>query len=282
MKWQRYSGLTLFLPHGYEGQGPEHSSARMERFLTLCADENMQVCYPSSAAQIFHLLRRQMKQTFRKPLIVMTPKSMLRLPAARCLTRDLTDGRFRTIIDPMTCKPEDVTKVILCTGKIYYELENRREELARKDLEIIRVEQLYPLDRAALQEVIDRYPNAKRFLWAQEEPENNGAWRFIESRFRRMFGLDLEYVGRDENASPAVGSLSISNLEHIAILDRAVGSLESGHEDPEATDPVDEAAVDGAAEAVANPGESDPVAARKPARSRGKNSTKSRRKNKAS
>ncbi|MEC9158536.1 MAG: 2-oxoglutarate dehydrogenase E1 component [Planctomycetota bacterium] len=282
VKWQRYSGLTLFLPHGYEGQGPEHSSARMERFLTLCADENMQVCYPSSASQIFHLLRRQMKQTFRKPLIVMTPKSMLRLPAARCLTRDLTDGRFQTIIDPMTCEPEDVTQVIFCTGKVYYELENRREELARKDLEIVRIEQLYPLDRTALQEVLDRYPNAKRFLWTQEEPENNGAWRFIESRFRRMFGLDLEYVGRDENASPAVGSLSISNLEHIAILDQAIGSLESGHEDQATSDPVAPDPVDEVTEATPDPGESEPVAARKPTRSRGKNSTKSRRKNKAS
>ncbi|MED5507450.1 MAG: hypothetical protein VX684_06390, partial [Planctomycetota bacterium] len=170
-----------------------------------------------------------------------------------------------------------VTQVIFCTGKVYYELENRREELARKDLEIVRIEQLYPLDRTALQEVLDRYPNAKRFLWTQEEPENNGAWRFIESRFRRMFGLDLEYVGRDENASPAVGSLSISNLEHIAILDQAIGSLESGHEDQATSDPVDEVT-----EATPDPGESEPVAARKPTRSRGKNSTKSRRKNKAS
>ena len=280
VKWQRYSGLTIFLPHGYEGQGPEHSSARIERFLTLCADENMQVCYPSSAAQIFHVLRRQMKQTFRKPLIVMTPKSMLRLPAARCTTRDLTEGRFQTVIDAQTCAPEDVTELILCTGKIYYELEKRRLEIGRTDLEIIRIEQLYPVDREALEQVLARYKQAKRIRWVQEEPENNGAWRFMETTLRKMLGVELEYVGRNENASPAVGSLNISTLEHLAILDAAVGATSDETDDAQTEVKIHATAI--TKEEASPAAEEEPEAKPRSSRSRGKNSTKSRRRNKAS
>ena len=281
VKWQRYSGLTIFLPHGYEGQGPEHSSARIERFLTLCADENMQVCYPSSASQIFHMLRRQMKQSFRKPLIVMTPKSMLRLPAARCTTRDLVEGSFKTVIDAEQNDPASVTELILCTGKIYYELENRRQELGRKDLEIIRIEQLYPIDLDALRAVFERYPNTQRTRWVQEEPENNGAWRFMDSSLRRMLDLELQYVGRNENASPAVGSLSISNLEHLAILDEAIGPLPAEGEEP--SPPEDEAAnSDPETKTDSSSADQDASASQRPQRSRGKNSTKSRRRTKAS
>ena len=294
MKWQRYSGITLFLPHGYEGQGPEHSSARMERFLTLCADENMQVCYPSSAAQVFHMLRRQMKQTFRKPLIVMTPKSMLRLPAARSTTRDLVEGSFKTVIDAETCDPNAVTELILCTGKIYYELEKRRQELGRGDLEIIRMEQLYPIDKNALEHILARYGQAKRVRWVQEEPENNGAWRFMESSLRRMLGLQLDYVGRNENPSPAVGSLSISNLEHLAILDEAVGPLPVEGEskttnavpEVEAEKTETEAATETETQTTPDTeqrvSEQEPAESQRTPRSRGKNSTKSRRRNKAS
>ena len=235
LKWQRASGLTLFLPHGYEGQGPEHSSARLERFLSLCADQNMQVCYPSSASQVFHMLRRQMKQPFRKPLVVMTPKSMLRLPAARCTAGDITDGHFQTFIDDDSVDPNQVTEISFCTGKIYYDLQGRRTEIARKDLALVRMEQLYPIDLVRLREIIAAYPNAKKINWVQEEPENNGAWRFMQTMFKKHLNLDLRYIGRHESASPAVGSLTISNLEQKTILDMAIGT-ESRDDEPTKSD----------------------------------------------
>ena len=225
LKWQRSSGLVLFLPHGYEGQGPEHSSARLERFLALCADQNMQVCYPSTAAQLFHMLRRQILQPFRKPLVVMTPKSMLRLPAARCTTRDLVEGKFETVIDDASVTPKNVNELILCTGKIYYDLDARRKELGRTDQAIVRVEQLYPLDLESLRRVLARYGSPQSVRWVQEEPENNGAWRFMYAMLGRDLKIDLEYVGREENASPAVGSFRVSNQEHEAILTEAIGPL---------------------------------------------------------
>ena len=223
LKWQRFSGLVLFLPHGYEGQGPEHSSARMERFLDLCADQNMQVCYPTTAAQLFHMLRRQILQPFRKPLVVMTPKSMLRLPWARCTTRDLVEGSFKTILDDAAADPSKVRELILCSGKVYHDLDARRKELKRDDLAIVRVEQLYPLDLESLKRVLARYGSPQNVIWVQEEPENSGAWRFMNSILRRDLGLEPEYIGRDENASPAVGSSKVSNQEHEVILTSAVG-----------------------------------------------------------
>ena len=226
-KWKRSSGLTLFLPHGYEGQGPEHSSARLERFLSLCADDNMQVCAPTSGAQLFHMLRRQVKQPFRKPLVVMTPKSMLRLPQAKSTPRELIEGEFRTIIDDKTDDPSKVRELLLCSGKIYYELDARRKELGRDDVAIVRFEQLYPIDATAMKGILNRYDGREIVRWVQEEPENSGAWRFMEHSMKHMFGIELDYVGREENASPAVGSMLVSNREHATILDNALGSLPS-------------------------------------------------------
>ena len=223
LKWQRSSGLVLFLPHGYEGQGPEHSSARLERFLTLCADDNMQVCYPTNASQLFHMLRRQILQPFRKPLVVMTPKSMLRLPWARCTTRDLVEGKFHTIIDDPVADPNEVTELIFCSGKIYHDLNARREELGRADQAIVRIEQLYPLDVESIRRILARYGSPEQVRWVQEEPENSGAWRFMQSMFSRELDLHLDYVGREENASPAVGSMRVSNNEQEAILTEAIG-----------------------------------------------------------
>jgi 2-oxoglutarate dehydrogenase E1 component len=224
-KWKRSTGLVLFLPHGYEGQGPEHSSARMERFLSLCADNNMQVCVPTNGAQVFHMLRRQVKQPFRKPLVVMTPKSMLRLPAAKSCPRELVEGRFQTLIDDATVQPEAVKELIFCSGKIYYDLDARRVELGRKDVAIVRVEQLYPIDVDAFQNVLTRYEAVETIRWTQEEPENSGPWRFMETSLRRHLGLKMLYTGRNENASPAVGSSLISKQEQIAILDEALGPV---------------------------------------------------------
>lgn len=224
-KWKRSTGLVLFLPHGYEGQGPEHSSARMERFLSLCADNNMQVCVPTSGAQLFHMLRRQVKQPFRKPLVVMTPKSMLRLPAAKSCARDLIEGRFQTLIDDASVRPESVKELIFCSGKIYYDLDARRQELGRKDVAIVRVEQLYPVDVDAFQSVLTRYDAVQTVRWTQEEPENSGPWRFMETSLNRLLGLKMVYTGRNENASPAVGSSQISQQQQRTILDEALGPL---------------------------------------------------------
>jgi len=227
-KWQRSTGLVLFLPHGYEGQGPEHSSARLERFLSLCADNNMQICYPSTGAQLFHMLRRQVKQPFRKPLVVMTPKSMLRLPQAKSTTRELTEGQFQCIIDDSGANPEKVEELLLCTGKVFYELDKRRDELGRDDVAIIRIEQLYPLDIDSLREIVEGYPLVRSVRWVQEEPENSGAWRFMKHLLDEKLGMQLTYVGREENASPAVGSLLVSNREHGSILDEALGTPPTG------------------------------------------------------
>lgn len=223
LKWQRSSGLVVFLPHGYEGQGPEHSSARLERFLALCADQNMQVCYPTTASQLFHMLRRQILQTFRKPLVVLTPKSMLRQQVARSTTRDLVEGKFQTIIDDPAADPRSVKELILCSGKVFYDLDARRKELEREDLAIVRIEQLYPLDFESLRCVLSRYGSPQNVRWVQEEPENNGAWRFINSMLPRNLDLHLEYVGRQENASPAVGSSRVSRMEQEAIMTEAIG-----------------------------------------------------------
>jgi len=217
IKWRRANALTLLLPHGQEGQGPEHSSARLERFLQLCADDNMQVCYPTTAAQVFHLLRRQVTQRFRKPLVVMTPKSMLRLPAAQSRLGELAGGHFRTVLpDPMFAAgpegkhdPASVTKVVLCTGKIAHELMERRAKAEIAGVAVVRLEQLYPFPDATLAKVLAAFPKAERFVWAQEEPRNMGAFRFVEAMAREQMGLALEYAGRRDSASPASGSSSM-------------------------------------------------------------------------
>jgi len=220
-KWGRLSGLVLLLPHGFEGAGPEHSSARLERFLQLCAEDNMQVVYPTTPAQYFHLLRRQVVRPLRKPLVVMTPKSLLRLPAAGSDLSELEgDGFARVIDDPR--QPENVERVLLCTGKIYYELEAARQEQGRDDLAIVRLEQLYPIPERQLEEVLDRYGNVP-VTWVQEEPENMGAWRFLRVHWgSELFGRPFDGVSRPASASPATGSASSHRIEQALVIETAL------------------------------------------------------------
>ena len=228
-KWQRHSGLVCLLPHGYEGAGPEHSSARLERFLQLCADNNMQVAYPTTPAQIFHLLRRQMKRNFRKPLIIMSPKVLLRHPKAVSAVRDLTSDRFHRVLDDSTVKdPSAITRVILCSGKIYYDLlAFRDEQVKRNDVALIRIEQLYPFPESAVAETLSRYPAVAEMLWVQEEPRNMGAYRFVEAMLRERLEIELQYVGREMKPTPAVASEKMHKQEQEKILIAALG-LPSG------------------------------------------------------
>ncbi len=225
-KWHRWSGITLLLPHGYEGQGPEHSSARLERFLKLCGKNNMQIVYPTTPAQHFHMLRRQVLRRFRKPLIVMSPKSLLRHPKCVSSVEDLTKGEFREIIDDPAITDDEqrrkVKRLLLCSGKVYYDLDARREEIGATDVAIVRVEQLYPLHAEMLQDVVESYPGAELF-WVQEEPKNAGAWGHMLISLRELFGWDLPYIGRDEAASPATGSSRVHAHELETLLTQAVG-----------------------------------------------------------
>ncbi len=221
-KWQRDSGVVLLLPHGYEGQGPEHSSARLERYLQLCAEDNMQVCYPSTPAQYFHLLRRQMKRNFRKPLIVMTPKSLLRLRAANSPLDEFVKGRFHEVLDDAGVEAARVRRVLLCSGKVYYDLLERRAESKANDVAIVRVEQLYPFAEDSMQRILARYRKAKEWVWVQEESQNMGGWSFVEPRLRAL-GYNVEYVGRDASASPATGSLGVHRREQKELVEAAIG-----------------------------------------------------------
>ena len=221
-KWQRPSGIVLLLPHGYEGQGPEHSSGRIERYLQLCAEDNIQVADPTTPAQYFHLLRRQMKRPFRKPLIVMTPKSLLRAEACVSSIADFTKGRFHEILPgPLLGTPEQVERVIFCTGKVYYDLLAYRQTENRTDTALIRVEQLYPLHEAALKEAVAPFANAKKFIWCQEEPRNMGAWSFISPRLAAILHTHLTYAGRGEAASTAVGALALHKMEQRQLVEEA-------------------------------------------------------------
>jgi 2-oxoglutarate dehydrogenase E1 component len=218
-KWQRDSGVVLLLPHGYEGAGPEHSSARLERFLQLCADDNMQVCMCSTPAQHFHMLRRQMKRNFRKPLIVMTPKSMLRAKISP--VEELVSGRFHEILDDATTTPDRVRRVLLCSGKVYHELVKLRTKTETDDVAIVRVEQFYPFPAEQLQRALNRYRKAEEYVWVQEESQNMGGWSFMEPRLREM-GYAPEYVGRDASASPATGSHEVHNREQAELVEAAI------------------------------------------------------------
>ena len=219
-KWQRSSGITLLLPHGYEGQGPEHSSARLERFLQLCAEENIQVCNFTTPAQYFHALRRQMKRPFRKPLVIMAPKSLLRHKAATSPWSEFTNARFEEIIDdPVPAKKVD--RVILCSGKVYYDLIDERERRKASGTAIVRVEQIYPLHRERLADILGSYAKAKSFVWCQEEPQNGGAWSFLAPHLEEIAGRKPRYVGRDCAASPAVGSLARHKIELAEMLEAA-------------------------------------------------------------
>ncbi len=222
-KWKRVSGLALFLPHGYEGQGPEHSNARPERFLQLAAEDNLQVIYPSTPAQNFHMLRRQVVRRWRKPLIVMTPKSLLRDPRASSPIEDLTRGSFKVILDDPAPPPRDkVTRVMLCSGKVYYDLADERLKRDDRRTALVRVEQLYPWRATEVQKAIDSWPNAKDVVWVQEEPSNMGFWSFVEPRLRRITGArTLSCVSRPESASPATGSAKAHAIEQRILMDRA-------------------------------------------------------------
>lgn len=226
-KWNRLSGLVMFLPHGLEGQGPEHSSARLERYLQLCAQHNMQVCVPTNAGQIFHLLRRQMLMTCRLPLIVMTPKSLLRHPVASSDLSVLTDGIFQMVIPEVDeLDDEKVKRVILCSGKVYYDLYEYRRKLERDDVAIIRIEQLYPFPDELTCKETSRYINADKFIWCQEEAMNQGAWYSTQHHIRRAIGRNqhyLEYVGRPFLAAPDVGYMSLHKKQLEDLLNEALG-----------------------------------------------------------
>jgi 2-oxoglutarate dehydrogenase E1 component len=224
-KWERLCGLVMLLPHGYEGQGPEHSSARLERYMQLCAQHNIQVCVPTTPAQIFHLLRRQIVRPFRKPLIVMTPKSLLRHKLAVSSVKELTSGAFQPLIPEVDDIPAaKVTKLIVCSGKVYYDLLQYRRDKKLQKIAIVRLEQLYPFPEEAFRKVLATYPKVKQIVWCQEEPENQGAWFASQHHLRQCMGKaqTLSYAGRAFAASPAVGSAVIHAEQQAALVKEAL------------------------------------------------------------
>jgi 2-oxoglutarate dehydrogenase E1 component len=229
VKWGRANGLTLMLPHGYEGQGPEHSSARLERFMQLSADNNMQVVQPTSASQIFHLLRRQMVRMFRKPLIIMTPKSLLRAKDATSPLAEFTRGEFKTVIGEVDAdiKADKVKRVIACSGKVYYDLVKARTERESRDVAILRVEQLYPFPHKAFAAEMKKYPGATEVVWCQDEPQNQGSWFFVQHYIHEnmLDGQKLGYAGRPASASPAVGYSHLHQEQQKELLAQAFGKL---------------------------------------------------------
>ena len=228
-KWKRMSGLTLLLPHGYEGAGPEHSSARLERFLELAAEDNLQVCYPTSAAQIFHLLRRQALRPIRKPLVVMTPKSLLRLAAASSPWSAFETGTYQRVIAETNAglDPQKVTRLLLCSGKVYFDLVEKRDAAKNATTAIVRLEQLYPLPQAELEAVLAGYGALQEVFWVQEEPKNSGAWRYLLEPLHALLAAlpkaaKLKYVGRPESASPATGFASSHKYEQELLVNEAL------------------------------------------------------------
>jgi len=224
-KWQRASHLVLLLPHGYEGQGPEHSSARLERFLQLCADENMQVCNITTPAQYFHVLRRQMHRPFRKPLVIMTPKSLLTFPGCVSKIEEFGAGTcFHEIIDDFSedrNSADRISRLIFCSGKVYYDLLAYRRENEVKNVAIIRIEQLYPFHSEKIAEIAAGYPNASKWVWCQEEPLNMGAWTSIGPHLQKLTDHRVRYTGRDTASSPSSGSKAIHKYEQKRLLDDA-------------------------------------------------------------
>lgn len=227
-KWERQSGLVMLLPHGYEGQGPEHSSARIERFLQLCASENIQVCVPSSPAQIFHLLRRQAIRKMRTPLIIMSPKSLLRNPKAVSSVKELTEGSFQCVVDDCIDAKDQITKVVLCSGKVFYDLEETRSKEGKENIAIIRIEQLYPFPHDDLEEILSAYKNINEFVWCQEEPANQGAWFSHRHRIQRVLdrfeGNDkqISLVSRPAAAAPAVGMMKLHLKQQSQLIEDAL------------------------------------------------------------
>ncbi len=230
-KWQRFCGLVMLLPHGYDGQGPEHSSARLERYLQLCAENNMQVCMPSSPSQIFHMLRRQMLRPYRKPLIVMTPKNILRDPVASSELHEFAEGSFSPVLDEAEdLKVAEVSKIIFCSGKLYYEIAKTRREHKITNTAIVRIEQLYPFPHNDVKKIINKYSGVREIVWCQEEPRNQGAWFFIHTRHNIKTclhkGQRIRYAGRPYSASPASGSLHIHREQQKALIEDALGLRE--------------------------------------------------------
>ncbi|MCW2258165.1 2-oxoglutarate dehydrogenase E1 component [Providencia alcalifaciens] len=224
-KWGRMCGLVMLLPHGYEGQGPEHSSARLERYLQLCADQNMQVCVPSTPAQVYHMLRRQALRGMRRPLIVMSPKSLLRHPLAVSSLEELANGKFQPVIGEIDeINPKNVKRVVLCSGKVYYDLLEQRRKNEQTDVAIIRIEQLYPFPHEDIQQALAQYAHVKEFIWCQEEPLNQGAWYCSQHNFREAIpaGSSLRYAGRAASASPAVGYTSVHQKQQQALVNDAL------------------------------------------------------------
>jgi 2-oxoglutarate decarboxylase len=218
-KWSQVSGLTMLLPHGYEGQGPEHSSGRMERFLLLCAEENIRVANCSTPAQYFHILRRQMT-TARKPLVIFTPKSLLRSAAAVSRFSEITSGQFQPVL-PDALDPAGVRKIVFCTGKVYYDLAAAREAKKIQDVALVRIEELYPFPDAAIVDLLSQYKPDVKLIWCQEEPRNMGAWRFTYGYFKGLRHV-IEYAGRAKNASPAVGSAKRHAEEQKRLIEDAL------------------------------------------------------------
>ena len=238
-KWQKFCGLVMLLPHGYEGQGPEHSNGYVERFLSLCAENNMQICVPTLPSQQFHLLRRQMKRKFRKPLICFMPKSLLRSEVAASKLEEFTRGTFQLVIDdPTIISREQVKRVLLCSGKVYYTLNTAREKHNIRDVAIVRVEQLYPYPQKELQGIFSKYHRAAEIGWVQEEPKNRGGWTFMHERLRQILadGKVLTYYGREDAASPATGSLRLHNREEQELVAAALElSADNARKDAAAT-----------------------------------------------
>jgi len=228
VKWGRVNGLTLMLPHGYEGQGPEHSSARLERFMQLAADTNMQIVQPTTASQIFHVLRRQMVRDLRKPLIIFTPKSLLRNKDATSPVSEFTKGGFQTVIpENKALKADKVKRVLVCSGKVYYDLVKKREELGADDVAILRAEQLYPFPHKVFAAELKKYPNATELVWTQDEPQNQGAWFFVQHYIHENMlpGQKLGYSGRAASASPAVGYSHLHQEQQKALVEGAFSKI---------------------------------------------------------
>jgi 2-oxoglutarate dehydrogenase E1 component len=231
-KWQRLCGLTMLLPHGYEGQGPEHSSARLERFLQLCAEQNIQVCLPTTSAQVFHMLRRQVLCPLRKPLVVMSPKSLLRHKETTATLEELANGSFQVVIGETDSdiQPSAVDRVILCSGKVYYDLRAERRNRGLKNIAIIRLEQLYPFPEDDLRAAIKQYANVSDVVWSQEEPMNQGAWYSSQHHMRNVLqslglSVNLRYAGREASAAPAAGYPELHNQQLRAFLELALGQI---------------------------------------------------------
>ncbi|ADE54112.1 2-oxoglutarate dehydrogenase E1 component [Coraliomargarita akajimensis] len=224
-KWGRLSGIVMLLPHGYEGQGPEHSSARLERFLQACAENNIQVCNLTTPAQLFHVLRRQMKREFKKPLIIMSPKSLLRHKDCVSKVSEFTDNEFWSILDDDKITKKNAKRVILCSGKVYYDLKAYRDENKIKDSALVRIEQFYPLNSELLQKIVGKYPKDAEIVWCQEEPMNMGGWSFMFPRLLEALGKTPRYAGRRASASPAVGSLAMHKHRQAKLIARAFGDL---------------------------------------------------------